>query len=199
MKLPHYLLSLIVLPFISIFAASDDAPVVIRDVKFENAKDDWIVAEIKLDAIKNPKEDARDKNYVDNIKVTLTVAFEVQATGVPKNTYDFYKSELEVVSIKAAEPKYVYFLLPGVIVERDKLKKDPFAWMVELEVDGEKLEPTDDHISKSLQKLGVQNFLSKANAGISQTENLLMPVYLAPGGIFKYKDLPIFIRKEADK
>lgn len=197
MKLPLFLLTILTI-ISTTFVFAKDETILVKDVKFSRATDDWIVAMIKLDAIENHKEDARDKDYIENIKVTLTVAYEPNYSGAPKGQYDFYRSDLEIIAMKAAAPKHVYFALPGIIVKRDRLDKDPFAWMVELEVDGEKIEATKDHISDKLKKGGAaQSFITKANTSVSENENLLVPSYLAPE-FLKFKDQPDYIRKDVE-
>ena len=197
MKLPLILSLLFSLLFsASLFAEKE--LISIREVKFFRATDDWTVAMIKIDAQKNPDENARDRDYLENIKITLTLAYEPKYKNAPKGQFDFYRSDVEIIAMKAAEPKMVYFALPGVIVKRDRLEKDPFAWMIDLEVNGNKIEPTEEHISKELRKGGVaQSFISKANSESPDNDDLLMPSYLAPG-IFKYKNQPDFIRREAE-
>ena len=198
MNFPH-LPTVILIVLLSTFIHAKEDLVAVKGVKFAYSTDKWIVAEIKIDALKNPKgEKARNEDYLDNVKVILTLAYEPKSKNLPDNHFDFYRSEVEIITIKTAAPKNIYFALPGSISERDKLSKDPYAWMVEIEVDGQKVEPQKDHLSKKLQK-NATSFIAKANAGVSETEDLLVPSYLAPNFVTaKLKNQPDFKRKDAD-
>ena len=164
------------------------APIEVQDVKFDDVKVGkykWIQAEIKLlapTASKFEFENQRNPNYVDNIKMTFSICFE----NKKNKNYEFYQSQVEIVSMEKGQDEYAYFFLPGVITERDSLNEEPFAWMLEFEISGKQL-PNDpetfkENFSDKLKsKTAVESFLSQLEDGLERNQGMLLAEYLAPG------------------
>jgi hypothetical protein len=165
-------------------------------VNFNSLKDDWIQMEIELSCHGNPNPDARNANYVEKIKVKAYLAYERDAG---ERTFDYYTSEVEIIIMEKGDDNNVYFYLPGLIAERDQLKKEPDFYYVEVSVNGEAQKPQKSAMSRNIPNLDILNsFVSKADSEGAENEHVLMPIYLVAPGIDlgRISDLPAFLRRD---
>ena len=107
-------------------------------VDFNSLRDNWIQMEVELSCHENPSPEAIDKRFVEKIKVKAYLAYARDASA---RIYDYYTSEVEIIIMERGDDNNVYFYLPGLIVERDKLSTDPEFYYVEISVDGESQTP----------------------------------------------------------
>ena len=164
-------------------------------VDFNSLRDDWIQMEVELSCDGNPSSAARDKNFVENIKVKAYIAYERDAAA---RKFDYYTSECEIVVMKKGDDNNVYFYLPGLIVERDQLQTDPKFYYVEVSVGGEPQTPQKSAMSSNIPNLDIlQKFTSNADSEGAVNEHILMPIYLTSGiDLGRVSKLPAFLRKE---
>lgn len=188
---PLYLLILL-----SSSLIAEDAIKVDR-VDFNSLRDDWIQMQIELSCLGNPSPEARDSRFVEKIKVKVYLAW---VRDEQERKYDYYASEVEIVIMEQGDDNNVYFYLPGLIAERDRLKPDPDFFYVEISVDGEVQVPlSQTHaMSNNIPNMEIlKTFTSKANTGSLENEHLLMPIYLVSGvDLGRVSDLPIFLRRD---
>jgi len=164
-------------------------------VNFDSLRDDTIQMEIELSCDGNPAENARDKDYVEKIKVKAYLAYTRDQST---REYDYYTSEVELVIMKKGDDNNVYFYLPGLIAERDKLKEDPDFYYVEVSVNGEPQKPQKTAMSSNIPNLDIlKSFTSKADSEGADNENVLMPIYLTTGlDLGRVSKLPAFLRRD---
>ncbi|MGZ0656668.1 hypothetical protein ACWPKO_06525 [Coraliomargarita sp. W4R53] len=164
-------------------------------VDFNSLRDDWIQMEIELSCEGNPSEAARNRNYVEKIKVKAYLAYVRDASS---REYDYYTSEAEIVVMEKGDDNNVYFYLPGLIAERDQLKTDPDFFFVEVSVDGEAQKPQKAAMSSNIPNLDILNsFVAKADAEGAENEHILMPIYLVSGiDMGRVSKLPAFLRRD---
>lgn len=183
-------------------AFSQTIPAEVTGVKFKTIDEDWVQMEIKIRADENTAEDARNKRFVDNIKVMAYLGYERD----PKTkSFDFYKAQVEIISIEQNKEKYVYFYMPGVIVDRDRLPKTPPYYFVALEVNGAILPLSNDAYSQnSLNKDTLRSMKQKADTESEVNDFILRPHYNAPQEIIalaridESKMAPLIIREPRD-
>lgn len=164
-------------------------------VDFNSLQDDWIQVQVELSCHGNENPEARHPNYVEKIKVKAYLAYERDAQ---KRAFDYYTSEVEIVIMEKGDDNNVYFYLPGLIVERDRLRKDPDFYYIEVSVDGEAQKPQKLAMSNNIPNLEILNsFISKADAEGDVNEHMLMPIYLVTGAdLGRVSDLPAFLRRD---
>jgi hypothetical protein len=164
-------------------------------VDFNSLKDDWIQVQVELSCHGSENPDARHPNYVEKIKVKAYLAYERDAQ---KRTFDYYTSEVEIVIMEKNDDNNVYFYLPGLIVERDRLRKDPDFYYIEVSVDGEAQKPQKLAMSNNIPNLEILNsFISKADSEGQVNAHMLMPIYLVTGAdLGRVSDLPAFLRRD---
>ena len=164
-------------------------------VDFNSLRDDWIQMEIELSCEGNSADEARDKDYVENIKVKAYLGYTRDASA---RSFDYYTSEIEILIMEKGDDNNVYFYLPGLIVERDQLKTDPDFYYVEVSVNGGAQKPQKVAMSSNIPNLDILNsFISKADAEGAGNEHVLMPIYLVSGvDLGRVSQLPAFLRRE---
>jgi hypothetical protein len=180
----------------SVLTAKDAVDV--NKVEFKETSDDWIQMTIEMTCQDNPSAEARDKRYVEAVKVKAYVAY---ARNSSARLYDYYTSEVEIIIMESNEDYNVYFYLPGLIAKRDRLSQpDPDYYYVEVSVGGvvQGAKSGSAAISGQIQDLKVlQSFLAKAGEEAAKNESILMPSYLTPGQFLgRVEDLPQFLRRD---
>jgi hypothetical protein len=165
-------------------------------VDFNSLRDDKLQVEIELSCEENPDSEARDKDFVEKIRVKAYLAFE---RDTQERSFDYYTSEVEIILMEKGDDKNVYFYLPGLIVERDQLKTDPDFYYIQVSVDEEVQEPQSTAMSSNIPNLDILNsFVSRADAEGGINEHLLTPIYLMTGDpeLGRVSDLPAFLRRD---
>jgi len=175
-------------------------PVFVRSVKFEQSKlggqlNPWNRMLVELQAnynpdTKEPKEGkkAANKQWVDKVKVTVTQIYKGQGA---KDTadYNYYRASATVLTMEINQPRSVLFYLPGDIVKRDRLRKEPDYYFVQLEIGGNeiplfdekgKLTPGQEYaVHKQIQdKKLFDNAKDAADRGVGANPGILRPQYL---------------------
>lgn len=174
------------------------APVDVKSVKFSALPDSTIQAEVELNVGRNPRKDAPSDRFVDDVEVTLTLAFPFRGT----KDYAFYRAKVNIASLETGKKKVVHFFLPGVIADRDRLGKSTDLYVVQLKVAGEQIPMGPSLVASKLSNpRDAEGFLSKADEGVRSTEGILLsfplaPAYLQMNSTIKPVDIPFYIRKE---
>ena len=171
------------------YAFAQEIPAEVTNIDFNSLQNDWVQMEIEIRADKNIAEDAKNENFVDNIKVMAYLGYERDSKT---RSFDFYKAQVEIISIEQGKQKEVHFFMPGVIVDRDRLPKTPTYYFVALEVDGKVLPLSKDAYSNnSLNKETLRSMKQKADAESEPNDFILMPHYNAPRDIVREARLNI--------
>lgn len=165
--------------FIAQMAFAQNPPAQVDNIKFKNLQDDWVEMEVKIKANRNLSPTAKSERFVDNIKVLGYFAYQDSKT----KAFDFYKAEVQVISIEQGKTENVYFYMPGIVVKRDRLPKTPPYYFVALEINGQ-IQPIDSRAySKStLNDQSIISMKTKADAESEPNDYILKPSYHAPLG-----------------
>ena len=181
-------------------ATGGKAPVFIRAVKFESMKlggqdTAWNRMLVELQANFNPdSKDPKDgkkaanKQWVDKVKVTVTQIYKGQ-NAKDATEYNYYRSSATVLTMELNKPRSVLFYLPGDIVKRDRLRKEPDFYFVQLEVGGTELAIFDEKgriipeqqwaVHKQIaDKKFFDNAKDGADRGVGANQGILRPQYL---------------------
>ena len=164
-----------------------------RDVIFDQIRSRgagggiWMSASMELVPNLNPDPKARNKEYLDDVELSLHLAYEMPPVAGQKTQFDFYSSTVRIAILKARERVPLAFFLPGYIVERDRLPREPKYWAVEISIGGIPQEASANTVSREYKTPEMLKFLPTFLGKVAQegrrTEGLLMPQYLAPRGI----------------
>ena len=147
----------------------------------------WMMAAMELVPNANPIPQARNKEFLEDVELTLSLAYDRGAGADGKPQFDFYSSRVRIAIIKARERLPLHFFIPGYIVERDRLPREPKYWAVEISIGGIPQEASANTVSREYKTPQMLKFLPSFLGKVAQegrpNEGLLMPEYLAPRGI----------------
>ena len=185
---------------IGAFQLDAQTPIEVSKVDFNKTKDYWIQMEVEIDFGNNTLPDARDKDFFANVGVKVYLAYEIDAA---RRQYDYYSSEVKIALAEANEKYNVYFYLPGMIVERDRISQaKPAFYYVALDLAGNELPPKQgsDAISNRIKNLQILNsFIAKAKEMSARTKGLLMPSYFAPNAYkSRVQKQPLYLRLDPE-
>lgn len=200
--------------------AAGKSAVFVRNVTFQQTKlggqvNPWnrMQVEIQANTVAEAKgaatgeaKSATNKKWVDKVKVTVTQIYKT--TSAKPEDWNYYRSSVTVLTIEVNQPRSVLFYLPGDIVKRDNLKKEPDYYYVQLEVGGNEeplfaatgvvLPDQKQALHKDLQnKAKFDPAKDAADRGVVSTPGILRPQYLV-----LYPDTPVvppspeFIRED---
>lgn len=192
-------------------APTAEHAVVVKDVKFAQAKFSgpyaWNRVEVVVDPRANPDPKAPNKRWLDKVKVTLTIGYKGEKSKTAED-WNYYRASATILTLELNSPRSVFFYLPGDVVKRDMLRKDPDVYYVDLEVAGTAQAVFDAKgILIADQKASVSKELLKkadydgckgfADRGVLNTAGILRPQYLV-GFYDKLWDFsPEFVREDA--
>lgn len=191
---------------------TDKAPIIVRDVKFAQTTlggqiNKWNRMQVELMMVSdNPDAKALNKKWLDKVKVTVTQVYKT-ASKKPED-WNYYRASSTVLTIESNQPRSVLFYLPGDIVKRDVLHKEPDYYFVQLEVAGNEVpifDPKGTLIAAQTRavhkdiatKAAFDAAKDAADRGVVNTPGILRPQYL-----IAYQDNPVvpsspeFIRED---
>lgn len=192
-------------------APSPEHAVVVKDVKFAQAKfsgpNAWNRVEVVVDPRVNPDPKAPNKRWIDKVKVTLTIGYKGEKSKTAED-WNYYRASATILTIELNSPRSIFFYLPGDVVKRDMLRKDPDVYYVDVEVSGTSQAVFD---AKGLliadQKAAVSKELLKkadydgcrgfADRGTLNTAGILRPQYLVGFYDKLWEFSPEFVREDA--
>ena len=198
----------------SLAGAKERAAIDVRNVKFDRTSNGWITADVEFQAGNfNASPEARRKNYLNRVKLTLTAGYEDRdlknsrkaSEEQKEKPYEFYQRAVELTAVRRSRLITVRFFIPPAVVESKGFPARPFAWMLEWEVEGVKM-PADakrfpDNFSRELRDEKsltlFRNYLGASkqdNAGVMLAQ-YHGPVSLQPKN--STKDFA-FVRKGSD-
>ncbi len=208
-------------------ASAGKSAVIVRSINFDPVKiggqqNPWIRTQVELNANFNPEsltvpdaaatpKKAANKQWVDKIKVTLTLVFK-QIGATVASEFAYYRSSATVLTMEVNSSRSVYFYLPGDIVKRDRLKMQPDFYYVQLEVGGTELTLFNEagrlspDMMPALHKMlhlkqAYDRARSEADRAVSANNGMLRPQFLVPFSIFdsvpQGSPSPEFIREDA--
>lgn len=193
-------------------AGSPEHCVAVKDVKFAQAKFNgpyaWNRVEVVVDPRGlNPDAKAPNKRWIDKVKVTLTIGYKGEKSKTAED-WNYYRASATILTLEQNNARSVFFYLPGDVVKRDMLRKDPDVYYVDLEVAGTTQAVFDARgILLAEQKAAVSKELVKkadydgckgfADRGVLNTTGVLRPQYLVGFYDDLWKFSPEFFREDA--
>lgn len=182
-----------------LFAQMASAMVAVQSVRFSRDEapgvtGPWYEAAIELRA----GAFTANNRFAGPIEVRLNLATRVGIESEAR--FEFYRSRVTLVGLEANQRAMVYFYLPPEIVRRDRIdRSEPFAWQVELVIDGQALPNLPASFSRSLaDPPAAQSFVSRLGSEAARNDGLLQPIYETPFFVReagKFRDLPTFVRR----
>jgi hypothetical protein len=161
-----------------------------RDIAFSQIRSRgaggaWMSVLMELSPNFNPDPNAKSREFLENVEIILHLGFDAPPGKDGTRQFYFYQARSKIGIIKAREAFVMGFFLPGHIVERDDLPREPQYWAVEIFVNGVAQEPSAKLAARAFRSNpdSLKNFVSKSSTESRPNDGLLMPQYLAPVSI----------------
>lgn len=118
---------------------SSKSAIVVKDVKFFQHRlggqiNPWNRMQVEVSANYNPDAKALNKSWVDKIKLTVTQVYKTKSTKA--EDWNYYRSSVTILTLEVNQPRTISFYLPGDVVKRDNLRKEPDYYYVQVETAG---------------------------------------------------------------
>jgi hypothetical protein len=122
--------------------APSKSVITVKDVNFFQLKlggqiNPWNRMQVEVSANYNPDPKALTKTWVDKVKLIVTQVFKNKSTKA--EDWNYYRSSATILTLEVNQPRTVSFYLPGDIVRRDNLRKDPDFYFVQIELAGNEI------------------------------------------------------------
>jgi len=152
----------------------------VASMNFSQVANNWVMATLTVEVRGNPSEEAPNRNFLDDVRVDLYLSYEDRAPDAPEQGYLFFRSHARAVTLERGR-RDIHFFLPGSVVSRNRLRSEPFAWMVEFQIKGDRVPAQREHFSRNIQSLeGAESLRSRANSEGADNDGILIPIYLLP-------------------
>jgi hypothetical protein len=120
-------------------ATKSKSAIVIKDVKFFQHRlggqlNPWNRMQVEVSANYNPDSKALNKSWVDKVKLTVNQVYKTKSTKA--EDWNYYRSSVTILTLEVNQPRTVSFYLPGDVVKRDNLRKEPDYYYVQVEASG---------------------------------------------------------------
>lgn len=181
---------------IGLFAQSDvGSPVDVRNVRFGfvrpvGGSDNWMEATVELTVSGTPQGNPR---FVDSVRVALNLG--LQSTTAEETGFVFYRCDVEASTLEAGTARFRFYL-PAAVVKRYQLGRQPFAFVVDVWVDGRAVPQTRSSISTSLASAeALRSFRDRVAQDAIRNDGILLPQFKTPFLIEYTQDTPPFVQR----
>ena len=139
--------SILPLVLLALIPACLKAEIEIEDVTFTELRSESILMAVELRAGRN--SDSKDK-YFSDVKVTVFASWGDRGQTDPASL-KFYRTAAELVAIEMNDTATIPFILSGAVADRDELRKEPFAYYIEIQIGGEVVPFSPDMVSNNIR------------------------------------------------
>lgn len=152
--------------------------------------DNWMEATVELN-VRGTQEE--HPGFVDTVRVALNLG--LQSTMAGENGFVFYRSEAEASTLESGTARFRFYL-PAAIVRRYQLSGEPFAFSIDLWIEGKALPGSRTAVSTNLDTLeALRNFRDRVARDAIRNDGVLVPQYDTPFLIEYARDTPAFVRR----
>lgn len=189
--------SLLPLFLLIILPAYANAGIEVQNVAFSQLRSGSIMMAVELRA---KRDSATREKFYSDIRVGAYASWGKEGKADPA-ALTFYRSAAEIVAIEVNQSVVVPFILSGGAVQLDELRRDPFAYYVEVTVGEEPIPFSDSMVSSSIRgnPAAIRSIKDRADGQDGQeNDGLFVPFYLSPYGLenASVRNLPFFKRPE---
>jgi hypothetical protein len=179
-----------------LFGQADQArPVDVRDVLFAYVRpmggsDNWMEATVEINVLGTPEG---NPDFVDSVRVALSLGLRSAMAG--NDGFVFYRSEAEASTLESGMARFRFYL-PAAVVRRFQLSGEPFAFAVDLWIDGKPLPESRTAVSPNLNtREALQSFRDRVARDAIRNNGILVPQFDTPFLIEYAQDTPAFVRR----
>ncbi len=211
-RLLFTLFAAVLLPMFA-FAKSD--PVLVSKIDFKKlpqiggSSGQWTRIEVQLDGKENPNDKSTNTQWIRGVDVQLTLVYLDEKAKDKRSPESMVvlKNKARLFAIKVGTKTNVMFYIPPEAYNVYRLSKDPFAYSIELTVNGSAIELSKENIKSLLSKSIVKasdpkkvydSYQKLVSAAAAANENALMNLQQAPYNVQKFeyensKDVPTYL------
>ena len=163
--------------------------------RLDGMREDWMEIVVELEGGRNTEGPQENEKFVSGVEVALNLAF--LASGGQGRSDHFFRSAAKVATIGQGEKRKLYFYISPEVIRRDRLSRQPDAYLIEIRVGGSQIPTRSAHVSSNLRDAArVETFRNRVGLESRRNDGLLVPIYETPFFYFreKLKDSPAYIR-----
>jgi len=197
------------LAFLPLAAHAADDPVLIDKILFKQIPSNgitrvsqgsfWNRVEIVLLAKENPDDKANNTKWVRNVEVDLALVYkdEKAADKASAENLVVMKAKARLFALEVGKKTSVVYYIPGEAYSIYRIQKDPFAWSIELSVNGVKTPLSKSNLKTMLSKTilkssdpkkAYESYKKLVESAAPTNEGVLMPLPQCPFNVqyFEY-------------
>jgi hypothetical protein len=186
----------LIVAYADLFGQADQAvPVDVRSVRFTYVRsmggsDNWMEATVELNVLGTPEG---NPGFADSVRVALNLGLRSAMAG--EDGFVFYRSEAEASTLESGTARFRFYL-PPAIVARFQLSGEPFAFAVDLWIDGKPLQGSRRTVSTNLDTIeALRSFRDRVARDAIRNDGILVPQFDTPFLIEYAQDTPAFVRR----
>lgn len=175
--------------------AGAEVPVEVRNVRTNfvrpvGGSENWMEATVELTVRGTPAENPQ---FVDGVRIALHLGFRSPLAG--DSGFVFYRSDAEASTLEAGTARFRFYLPPAV-VKRYQLSGQPFAFAVDVWIDGRALAASSSAVSENLNSPeALRSFRDRVSQAAIRNDGILLPQFRTPFLIEYAQDTPAFVRR----
>lgn len=193
-------ISLISLGLFAVSAGAEEDPVSVSRVQFrrdrlDGMREDWIEIEVEVAGGRNRSPNARDPRFSGRVRAVLNLAYAAGSRDAKE--FRYFQCDVTIPTIEQGEKRKLFFYLPPEVIKRDRLSREPEAFLIELFVDEKAVPTRREHVSSNLSDASrVSNFRSRVSLGAKENDGILVPIFETPFFLVreKMRESPAYIR-----
>lgn len=205
-SMKRLLITLFAAAMLPLFSFAKSDPVVVSKIDFKkiqqsqipSSSGQWTRVEVLLDGKENPDDKSNNAQWIRGVDVALTLVYLDEKAKDKRSPESMIvlKNKARLFAIKVGARTPVVFYIPSEAYHVYRLSKDPFAYSVELTVNGKQIELSKDNIksllSKNIVRAGdpkrvYESYQKLVQGAASANESVLMNLQQVPYNVQKYE------------
>ena len=163
--------------------------------RLDGMRDDWMEIVVEIEGGRNLAAAQGNQRFVSGVEVALNLAF--LSSGGQGRSQHFFRSAVKIAAIEQGEERKLYFYISPEVIRRDRLSRQPDAYLIEIQVEGKRIPVRSAHLSSNLKGAArVESFRNRVGLESRRNDGLLVPIYETPFFYFreKLRDSPAYVR-----
>ncbi|MEZ5278202.1 MAG: hypothetical protein R3F07_17605 [Opitutaceae bacterium] len=187
-------LTLVVLAPGGLFGQSESGtPIEVRNVRYGYVRpmggsDNWLEVTVELNVRGTP---VGNPQFVDSVRVALSLSLRNPLEG--DSDFVFFRSDAEASTLESGAARFRFYLPPAV-VRRYQISGEPFAFAVDVWIDGRPIAQTAAAVSSVLANAdALRSFRDRVAQDGVRNDGILLPQFKTPFLIEYARDTPAFV------
>jgi len=158
----------------------------------------WTRVAVILLGNENPDKKASNDKFIRDVEVTLTLVYRDEKAKNKKSPDSLlvFKNKARLFAVKVKDKTPVVFYIPFEAAEIYRIKKDPFAYSIEVSVGGSPIELSKDNMKSMLSSSLIKgtdpkkiydSYQKFVQGAASANENVLMNLSQVPHNVQMYE------------